>query len=89
MESSAELEGIVRELLVTIAGVDRSRIDSSTSMASLDLDSLSIISIAAQCCMRLGEELDPDGVLNLYDAEDFGEFVAAVRDSIERGRGPR
>ena len=56
-------------------------------MASLNLDSLSIVSIAAQCCMRLGEEIDPDGVLNLYDAEDFGEFVAAVRDSIARGRG--
>lgn len=89
MEKPAELEAIVRELLETIAGVDRSHIDSSTSMASLDLDSLSIVSIAAQCCMRLGQEMDPDGVLNLYDAEDFGEFVAAVRASIERGRGPR
>ena len=89
METSADLEEIVREILVTIAGVDRTCIDSSTSIASLDLDSLSIVSIAAQCCMRLGEEIDSEGVLSLYDAEDFGEFVAAIRVSIERGRGPR
>ncbi len=89
MDTQPELEQILREIVAAVAGVDQSSVDSSTSMASFNLDSLSIVSIAAQCCMRLGEEMDPDDVLNLYDAVDFGEFVAAVGAAIGRGRGPR
>ncbi len=84
MQALPELEEIVHQIVVAAAGVDASSIDSSTSMASLDLDSLSIVSIVAQCCARFEIEMATDDILELYAAENVGEFITAVRFNVER-----
>ncbi len=86
MAIEANLQETVRELVAAATGTDRSAIDSSTSMASLGLDSLGIVAIAAQCSVRFGVEIGTSDVLQLYVAEDFAEFVATIRTSIERCR---
>ena len=86
MQKLPELEKIVHQIVAAAAGVDASSIDSSTSMASLDLDSLSIVSIVAQCCARFEVEMATDDVLELYAARNVGEFVTAIRLNVERYR---
>ena len=86
MQELPELEEIVHQIVAAAAGVDASSIDSSTSMASLDLDSLSIVSIVAQCCARFEVEMATDDILELYAAKNVAEFVTALRLNVERYR---
>ena len=86
METTAQLEEIVREIVAAVTGADRSSIDSATSMASLNLDSLSIVSIVSLCRARFETEFETSEILDLYLAEDFGDFVAAITETIERHR---
>ncbi len=86
METAAEYEVAISAIVAAVAGADESCMDSSTSLASLSLDSLGIVSIVAQCCARFGVEIAIDDILELYSAENVGEFVVAIRSYIERCR---
>ena len=86
MESSTEFQQVLREIVAAVVGADVLRIDSSTSMASLNFDSLTIVSVVALCCARFEAEIGTDDVLNLYDAEDFGEFVTLLGTAIKGRR---
>ena len=79
---SAEVEGVVKELLVTEFKVDEDKIGSGATFKEMGLDSLDVVSLAMALEDRLSLEI-PEA--DLEGVSTFGDALALLERKVGAG----
>lgn len=86
-DATATIEQLVTSALAAACRREPARVERSTSLLDLGIDSLTLVAVLSQIEATFAIELTPDDTLALLGATDVGVLVAALERCIARARG--
>jgi acyl carrier protein len=85
-DTTTTIEQLVTGALAAACRLEPARVERSTSLLDLGVDSLTLMAVLSQIEALFAVELLPDDTLALLGAADVGALVAALERCIARAR---
>jgi acyl carrier protein len=77
-KGTRSIRAAVIEVLEAVSGLPASELVDSTSLADMNMDSLSLVAILSVVEERCATTFDSDATAQIMSASDIGSLVAAV-----------